>query len=128
MAKQKSKKQVEEEKPAIPLDWYIPDNVPTTRVTNAVIQTSGDEFVISFFEQRGPILITEDDIEKAKRMDSAKALCVARICIGPERLESFISVFKRQFDRYIESKTTSLRSQASEPRNVLDESESMAKK
>ena len=108
MARRKAAKQ-EEKKPeeqefGLPLDWQIPDTVPTHRVTNAVIQRSGDEFILSFFEQRGPILLTEDDRKKAMQLESAKALCVARISITPERMESFIHAFKENLDRYAESK------------------------
>jgi len=84
--------------PEIPLHWDVPDNVPTHRVTNILVQLAGDEFVVSFFEQRGPILITDEDREKAMKLKSAKALCVARICIAPERMDAFIKVLKQQYE------------------------------
>ena len=103
MARRKTTKQ-EEKDVVIPLDWYVPDNVPTHRATNAVIERLGDEFVLSFFEQRGPVIITEDDRKKARELKSVKALCVARIYASPERLEGFVRVIKEQLNRYTESK------------------------
>ena len=103
MARRKTEKQ-EEEQINLRLDWYVPDDVPTQRVTNTVIQRSGEEFVISFFEQRGPIILDEYDRQKAMKLESAKALCVARIYLTPERLEHFIAVFKQQLDDYSEPK------------------------
>lgn len=91
------------EKIPLQLDWQFPDNVPTRRVTNALVELLGNEFVLSFFEQRGPIIITEDDREKVKKLQSIKALCVARICITPERMESFIKVFQQQYERYLDA-------------------------
>lgn len=102
MARSKTKKP--EKLREIPLDWYIPDNVPTSRVTNAVVQMMGDEIVLSFFEQRGPLIITPADREKAMQLESAKALCVARISITPERLESFTKIFIRQLEQYSQAK------------------------
>jgi len=87
------------------LDWQIPDYVPTHRVTNATVQRMGDEFVLSFFEHRGPIIISDEDVEKARQEEFAKVLCVARICITPERMASFIKVFKQQYDLYLQSKS-----------------------
>jgi len=103
MARRKTTKQ-EEKGVVLPIDWYVPDNVPTHRVTNAVIERLGDEFVLSFFELRGPIIITEDDRKKAMKLKSGKALCVARIYVTPERLGGFIRVFQGHLDGYTESK------------------------
>ncbi|MCH8041415.1 MAG: hypothetical protein IH977_13895 [Nitrospinae bacterium] len=97
-------KEKQEAEFSLPLEWYIPDNVPTHRVTNTVVQIQGDEFVISFFEQRGPIIITEQDRKRARNLESAKALCVARISITPERLDSFTKVFRQQYDQHLASK------------------------
>ncbi len=103
MARRKVTKQ-DEKSLALPIDWQVPDNVPTHRVTHAVIERIGDEFILSFFEQRPPIIVTEDDRKKAMQLKSAKALCVARIYLTPERLESFTRVFKDHLDRYAQSK------------------------
>ena len=101
-----SRKTEEKEKRelVLPLEWYVPDNVLTHRVTNAIVQTQEDEFVLSFFEQRGPIILSEADRKRASTLESAKALCVARISITPERLASFTKVFQQQYNKYKESK------------------------
>ncbi len=108
MARSKSVKQQEQkpqkQEPGLPFEWLIPDCVPTHRVTNAVIERFGDEFVLSFFENRGPIITDDYALEKAKELKAVKALCVARICITPESLENFVKAFNQQYHRYIESK------------------------
>jgi len=108
MARSKPVKQQEQkqqtQEPGLPLEWLIPDCVPTHRVTNAVIETFGDEFVLSFFEHRGPIITDAHALEKAKELKAVKTLCVARICITPEKMARFIKAFSQQYDQYMESK------------------------
>ncbi len=108
MARSKPVKQQEQkpqkQEPGLPFEWLIPDCVPTHRVTNVVIETSGDEFILSFFEHRGPFITDASALKKAKELKAVKALCVARICITPERLERFVKAFNQQYHRYIESK------------------------
>lgn len=91
---------------ALPIDWHIPDSLPTYRVTNMVSQILEDELVLSFFEQRGPIVTNDYGYEKAAQLEALKALCVARICITPARLESFIKVLNQQLEKLAKPKNT----------------------
>ena len=97
---QKEEKIPERKELALPLDWHVPDNIPTNRVTNMVAQILEDEFVLSFFEQRGPLITDDYSYEKATQLKSVNALCVARVCITPARLEGFIKVLNQQLQQY----------------------------
>lgn len=77
---------------AVPVIWDVPDTISSRYATNIIVQNTGSEFVISFFEIPPPILLgsPEEQAEQAQALKSVKATCVARIIVSTERMPNFV--------------------------------------
>jgi uncharacterized protein DUF3467 len=77
-----------------PIEWYVPDSIKSQYATNMVVQHTEQEFILSFFETRPPLLLgnlTEEDI---KAIPSIRAECVARIVIARDRMPKFVEALQ----------------------------------
>ena len=76
------------------IEWYVPENIKSHYATNMVVQYTGEEFVISFFEVKPPIILGSPDEIKSLRekIESVKAECLSRIIVSPKRMKTFIKV------------------------------------
>ena len=82
------------------IEWNIPDNIITRFATNMTIQTIENEFKISFFEVKPPIVLSEVDQKKMKKIGTVKADCVGSFIVTPDRLPKFIAVLNEQLSKY----------------------------
>lgn len=94
----------EEEEPgalAVPIEWQIPDDMIPRYATNFVVQSTGHEFVISFFEVRPPFLLGAPEDRKARleELGSVPARCVAQIVLSPTRMAELIRLLNTQFEQ-----------------------------
>jgi len=87
---------------AIPIEWRVPEDLKTHYATNLVIQHTNQEFIISFFETKNPIILgTPDEVKSQyEKIKSVKADCVARIVVTPKRMEDFIKVIQTNLDKF----------------------------
>lgn len=88
----------------IPIEWNIPDNLVARYATNMVVQRLENEFLISFFEIKPPIILGEPDkIEsKLKELKSLRADCVAQIIVSEDKMPSFVSALESNLKRFLE--------------------------
>lgn len=87
---------------ALPIDWYIPDDMAAHYATNITSQYGEHEFIISFFEARPPIVLGTPEERRAKvgKTTSVQAVCVARVIVAPERMAGFIKALRENYDAY----------------------------
>jgi hypothetical protein len=92
----------------IPIEWDIPDNLVARYATNMVVQRLENEYLISFFEVKPPIILVEpDEIEsKLKELKSIRANCVAQIIISEDKMPSFVSALESNLKQSIEVNST----------------------
>ncbi len=83
----------------IPLEWYVPEELPTYYATNLVIQHTEHEFFITFFELVPPITLGKTP-EEIERLQSVRARALARVAVSPDRLEEFIQVMQDNLTKY----------------------------
>jgi hypothetical protein len=83
----------------IPLEWYVPEELPTYYATNLVIQHTRHEFFITFFEVVPPIMLGKTP-EEIERIESVRARALTRVAVSPERLEEFIQVMQDNLAKY----------------------------
>lgn len=76
----------------IPIDWNVPDDLIARYATNMVVQKLENEFIISFFDIKQPIIIGEPAIieEKLKELKSIRANCVAQIIVSADKMPKFV--------------------------------------
>ena len=82
---------------AVPIAWHVPDDMIPKYATNFVVQFTGHEFVLSFFETRPPIVLgsPEEQREQLEKLGSVRANCVAQIVLSPTRMVEFIGLLNR---------------------------------
>src|SRR5438105_8621530 len=90
-----------------PLEWYIPPDMITRYATNMLIQHGENEFFISFFEFRPPVIMgtPEEQKKQADQLPSVRAECVARITVAEKRLPEFIRVMQDFTRRFVPDPT-----------------------
>lgn len=93
----------EEDIVEVPLEWFVPDGVPTHYVTNVVVQNTTGEFVVSFFEALAPIILGNPDEVAAQRklIKTVRARCVARVVLTPNRMESMINALVQNYTGFM---------------------------
>ncbi len=87
----------------LPLSFVIPEGIVSRYATNFVVQCTGHEFGISFFEAESPFLLGDDPEENRAILEAAetvRAQCVARIVVSPEGMRQFAGVVKSSLARY----------------------------
>jgi len=87
--------------PSTLIDWYTPDDIQSRYATNIVVQSGPNEFIISFFEIRPPIVLGSPEQVKAtlEQIKSIRAICVSRIIISREEFPRMIKVLQDQLER-----------------------------
>ena len=91
---------VPEERQQIPIEWHIPEQIVTRYASNMVVQNTGQEFIVSFYELFPPLLFgTPADLAKLDKMESVRAECIARIIVSKDRMPKFIEALQTNFDR-----------------------------
>lgn len=87
----------------VPIEWHIPENLPTQYATNVIVTHTDNEFIVSFFETFPPLIVGEpDQVQKqVEALESIRARCVARIVVSPSRMEAFIGALVQNFTRFM---------------------------
>lgn len=88
----------------VPIEWYVPDSIISRYATNMVVQHTGQEFIISFFDTKPPIIIGQPTKEILDGLKSVRAECIARVIVSPTRMSQFIEVLQTNLARAV-SKT-----------------------
>lgn len=92
----KKKVEISKQGVAVPIKWYIPDNIITRFASNMIVQTVENEFKISFFEIK-PEIIFQPSEPTPKEV---RAECVASVIVTAERLPKFIEALQKHLNQY----------------------------
>lgn len=86
---------------AVPIEWDVSDSIVARYATNMIVQKLENEFLISFFEIKPPIILGElDNIsEKLNEMKSIRANCVAQIIISEDKMPAIIRALETNLKR-----------------------------
>ena len=92
----------EQEEIALPIEWYFPEDIISRYANNIIVQHSENEFIISFFEVRSPLILGTPEEEKTKweQIETVRAECVARIVISAGKMPEFIGALQRNLENY----------------------------
>lgn len=87
------------ERVELPIHWNVPDDIVARYSTNMVVQRLDNEFLISFFEVKPPIILGDPDAIKdgLKSLKSIQANCVAQIIVAHDKLPSFINALQKNY-------------------------------
>src|SRR5690349_16522991 len=86
---------------SVPIKWHVPEDITPRYATNFVVQFTGHEFVLSFFETRPPIVLgsPEEQREQLENLGSVRANCVAQIVVSPTRMIELVKLLNQQLER-----------------------------
>lgn len=90
----------EEQKKSARIEWHIPDGLMSPFASNMLVQLIENEFKLSFFELKPPIMLDESVPLPVK----VRADCVASVIVTADRMPKFIAVLQMQLDKYNQSK------------------------
>lgn len=99
----------QDEKPReleLPIEWYIPESMVSQYATNMVVQHSEDEFIISFFDTKPPLIIGEPNKEVLESLKSIRAQCIARIIVSASRMPKFVSALQTNLEKALSKKSS----------------------
>ena len=81
---------------AVPIVWEVPPGFPSQYATHLVVQHTEEDFTITFWDLRPPILMGTPD-EKRQQVEALKAVrpdALARIVVSPRRMREFTQVMQ----------------------------------
>ncbi|MCZ7569916.1 MAG: DUF3467 domain-containing protein [Ardenticatenaceae bacterium] len=86
-----------------PIEWHVSEHVISRYATNLVVQHTQNEFIISFFEVRPPLVLgTPEEVrEQLNQMKSVRAECVGRIIVAAEKMPDFVRVLQANLETYL---------------------------
>jgi hypothetical protein len=98
MSKKKTVSQQQEM--VAPIEWRVPEGISTPFATNMIVQLIENEFKLSFFEVKPPLIFDYS----TTRPSSIVADCVGSVIITADRLPKFIEALQSQLNMYQSSK------------------------
>lgn len=101
MPKNSTKKTVGKAPVEWPIEWNVSEDCVARYATNMVVQRSENEFFISFFEIKPPLLLgsVEEINAKAKQIKAVQANCVAQIIVAADKMPSFVEALQKNLER-----------------------------
>lgn len=85
----------------LPVEWHVPDDLVARYATNMIVQRAENEFIISFFETKPPLLLgtPEEVAEQARQLTAVRATCVAQIIVAANKMPAFVDALQRNLSR-----------------------------
>ena len=80
----------------LPIEWNMPDGIPTPYATNMLVQIIENEFKLMFFELKPPIRLNASD----PIPEQARADYIGGVIVSVDRLSRFIETLQTQLDKY----------------------------
>ena len=87
----------------IPIEWHVPEGLPTVYANNVVVQHTDSEFIVSFFQAFPPLLLGDpEQVQKqVEALEAVRAQCVAKIVITPAKMETIIGALVQNYTRFL---------------------------
>src|SRR4051794_36822905 len=88
------------------IEHIVPGDLRSLFANHIVVQSSGGNFFLSFFEIIQPIVLAEDKkmVEHFQKVKSTPAKCIARLVVSKKLIPNIISSLASHYQRYLEQK------------------------
>ncbi len=96
------KKDTEDTSHTVSVEWEGLDELPVLFANNILVQATGQEFIITFSQLVPPVTFGLD-IAEIKKIDLVTARGAVRVGLSPSRMQEFIDVLTRNFNRFLAS-------------------------
>jgi hypothetical protein len=86
----------------IPIERYCPPELVSRYATDLIIQRTGSEFILSFFETIPPMVLgtPEEQQDKLKKLASVRSECIARVIVSDDRFPQFVQAMQENLERW----------------------------
>lgn len=81
----------------VPIDFVISDGFGLLYSDYAFVQSTADEFIISFFQGAHPLVKSREEAEK---LEAIRAYCVARIVLSPAQMRKLRTALLSNLDKH----------------------------
>lgn len=85
--------------------WEVPSGFPTHYSTHVVVQHGEDDFTITFWDLRPPLLMgsLEEKQQQAQALKEIRPTALARIIVSPHRMRQFTQVMQDNLKTFDET-------------------------
>lgn len=85
-----------------PLEYILPEYLPTCFSNHTLVQHDDDTFTLSFYEVKPPPLTGSAEEKKAalEKIKTLPAYCVARIVLTPSHFKRIVNAMQQNLQRY----------------------------
>jgi hypothetical protein len=85
--------------------WEVPTGFPTHYATHLVAQHSDEDFTITFWDLRPPVLMGSPDekSQQVKALKEVRPTALARIVVTPRRMREFVQVMQDNLKTFEET-------------------------
>ena len=81
-------------------NYINPHNLSMVFANEATINSSKNEFHLTFYQSQAPVMLDDSDREKAKEKGTIDVVTVTRIVMTPKFTESVIKMLQQGLERY----------------------------
>lgn len=89
---------------AVPIEWDVPDDIPSFYATNIVIQHTEREFILYLFQFWPPLLMGTDEEKQAQaeKIEAVRAKAIARVVLAPDTMFRAVAVMQENLNKFIQ--------------------------
>ena len=93
----------------VPVIWEVPPGLPTHYSTNLVVQHTEEDFTITFWDVRPPVLIgtREEKRRQVEALGEIRPTALVRIIVSPNRMREFTQVMLDNLKTFDEARMDS---------------------
>lgn len=93
--------------PGIRVVWEVPPGFPTLYSTHLVVQHGEEDFTITFWDLRPPVLMgsLEEKQQQVWALKEVRPTALARIVVSPSRMRQFTQVMRDNLKTFDETYT-----------------------
>jgi Protein of unknown function (DUF3467) len=94
----------------VPIIWEVPAGLPTHYSTNLIVQHSDEDFTITFWDVRPPVLIgtREDKLRQVEELREIRPTALVRIILSPRKMREFTQVMQDNLKTFEETRADSV--------------------
>jgi len=86
------------EQVTIPVENYLPDNVPTFYSDGLIILHTANEFILSFLQTMFPLAASKEELEA---IGTLKRKCLTQVIVSPAQAQTMINALQENMNKYV---------------------------
>jgi len=84
----------------VPVEYYIPDDLPTEFTDGCIVRHTDEAFFVAFLQIQQPMALKKEDLAKITKVRSE---CIAQLVMTPSVMKRITEAFQGNFNTYLET-------------------------